>query len=111
MSCARHQHAVEFQKVCSGCDSLSRAIFECFISGDIDAEIFQFAHVDEPQRAPGLDGQDMDLMLDQVRPYRFERKSETDLCRSSVALFAGIKNFQFPRRTPSAVCGGTTQRI
>src|SRR5712664_1301402 len=110
-SCTRHQHAVEFEKVCSGRDRLRRAIFECFISGAIDAKKCQFTHVDEAQRALRPDSQNMYLVLNEARPHRFERKSEADLGQSSVALFAGVKNFKFSRRTPSAVCGRASQRI
>src|SRR5260370_17652338 len=110
-SCTRHQHAVEFEKVCSGRDRLRRAIFECFISGDIDTKICQFAHVEEAQRALRPDSQDISLVLNEARPHRFERKSEANLGQSSVTLFAGIKNFQFSLPAPSAVCRRASQGI
>ena len=105
----RHQHAVEFEKVRSGRDRLRRPIFECFISGDIDTKICQFAHVEEAQRALRPDSQDMYLVLNEARPHRFERKSKANLGQSSVTLFAGVKNFQFSRRAPSAVCRRASQ--
>jgi hypothetical protein len=53
----------------------------------------------------------MYLVLNQARPYWFERESEADLGQSSVSLFAGVENFQLARGTPSTACGGASQRI
>src|SRR5437868_15076825 len=53
----------------------------------------------------------MYLVVNLAGPYRFERQSVTDLGQSSVSLFAGIENFQFPWRTPSATCGRSSQGI